>query len=366
MSNLTEPDDSQLFQKNMMASFIQIAALVVLVSYCVVIVGPFAGLVIWGVVTAVAIYPVHLKLSSLFGGRQKLAAILLVLAGLALVLFPGWLMVKSTILSVMGFAADVKAGTVHIPPPSESVADWPLIGERLYASWSSAAQNVEKTLAEFEPQLRQLAEWLVRKAGSSLTGMLQIAASTIVAGVALMYAKSGHGLSCSVAEKIVPGRGTNLTDLSIATIRSVTNGVLGVAVIQAVLLGVGFAVMGVPHAGLLAAVVLITAIIQIPALLIVLPIVVWVFSVAAPVPATIFAIYSLLAAASDNVLKPILLGRGVDLPALIVLVGAIGGMIAYGIVGLFLGAVILGLGYTIASTWLDGPSASASEPAENG
>jgi len=366
MNNVTETDKGELFQTNMMASFIQIAALVVLVSYCVVIVGPFAGLVIWGVVTAVAIYPVHLKLSSLMGGKQKLAATLLVIAGLVLVLFPGWLMVKSTILSVMSFAANVEAGSVHIPPPAENVADWPLIGERLYAAWASAAQNVEKTLAEFEPQLKQLVESLVHRVGSSIIGMLQIAASTIIAGVALMYAKSGHGLFCSVAEKIVPGRGQSLTDISIATIRSVTNGVLGVAVIQAVLLGIGFAVMGVPHAGLLAAIILITAIIQIPALLVVLPIVVWVFSVSAPVPATIFAVYSLLAAASDNVLKPILLGRGVDLPALIVLVGAIGGMIAYGIIGLFLGAVILGLSYTIASTWLNGSSASAPDTAENG
>jgi predicted PurR-regulated permease PerM len=196
--------------------------------------------------------------------------------------------------------------------------------------------------------------------------MLQIAASLVIAGVTLMFAKSGYGLTHSIAEKIIPGRGQKLTDLSIATIRSVTNGVLGVAVIQAVLLGFGFFVMGVPHAGLLAAIVLITAIIQIPALLIVLPVVVWVFSIAAPVPATIFAIYSLLAAASDNVLKPILLGRGVDLPALIVLIGAIGGMIAYGIVGLFLGAVILGLGYTIASTWLQSPDAAVPDPAENG
>ena len=147
----------------------------------------------------------------------------------------------------------------------------------------------------------------------------------------------------------------HLTDLSIATIRSVTNGVIGVGVIQGVLAGIGFFAMGVSHAGLLAAIVLITSIIQIPALLIIVPIVVWVFSFAAPVPATIFAVYMLFAALSDNVLKPILLGRGVELPAIIVLFGALGGMIAYGIVGLFLGAVILGLGYTIISDWLQAP-----------
>jgi len=365
MGNFTEHDDNGSFQKNMMASFIQIAALVALVSYCVIVVGPFAGLVIWGAVMAVAVYPLHLKLSSLMGGRQKLAATLLVIAGLVLVLIPGWLMVKSTILSVMGFAAQVQAGTVDIPPPADKVADWPLIGQQLYAIWDGAAQNVENTLAEFEPQLHQLAEWLIRRAGSTIIGMLQIAASLIIAGVALMFAKDGYSLSHKIAEKLVPGHGQSLADISIATIRSVTNGVLGVAMIQALLLGIGFFVMGVPHAGFLAAIVLITAIIQIPALLVVLPIVVWVFSVAAPVPATIFAVYSLLAAASDNVLKPILLGRGVDLPALVVLIGAIGGMIAYGIIGLFLGAVILGLGYTIASTWLKGPSASVSEPGGN-
>jgi predicted PurR-regulated permease PerM len=155
--------------------------------------------------------------------------------------------------------------------------------------------------------------------------------------------------------------------LSIATIRSVTNGVIGVGVIQGALAGIGLFAMGIPHAGLLAAIVLITSIIQVPALIIIVPIVIWVFSFAAPVPATIFAVYMLFVALSDNVLKPILLGRGVDLPAIIVLFGALGGMIAYGIIGLFLGAVILGLGYTIISDWLRIDDAIAvEEPASDG
>ncbi|NCF15125.1 MAG: AI-2E family transporter [Gammaproteobacteria bacterium] len=347
MNKPAELAEGQQFQKNMMSFVIQLAALAALIAYCIIIVGPFAGLVIWGVVTAVAVYPVHLKLASVFGGREKLSAILIVLLGLAIVLFPGWIMVKSALLSIMTFADNVQAGTVHIPPPAESVESWPLIGERLYESWSNAAHNVEETLAEFQPQLRE--------------GMLQIAASTIIAGVTLMYTQSGYNLTQSIAEKVVPGRGKSLTDLSVATIRSVTNGVLGVAFIQAVLLGVGFAVMDVPHAGLLAVVVLITAIIQIPALLIALPVIIWVFSVAEPLPATIFAVYTLVAAASDNVLKPILLGRGVNLPALVVLIGAIGGMIAFGIIGLFLGAVIFGLAYSIGKAWLEGDNTPPAE-----
>ncbi len=344
--------DSQQFNKNMMTSFIQIAALVILVSYCIVIVGPFAGLVIWGVVLAVAIYPLHLKLTSALGGKEKLAMTLFIIIGLAVVLLPGWIVAKSSIASIMSFASEIKSGTLRINPPSDSVADWPLIGGRLYAAWTGAAEDLQATLNQFQPQLRELSEWALRKIGSLAIGMLQMALSIIIAGAAMLYARNGYTLSSSVAKKISPNRGQHLTNISIATIRSVTNGVLGVAAIQAVLAGIGFFAMGVPHPGILTAIVLITSIIQVPALLIIAPIVVWVFSFAGPLPATLFAVYMMVAALSDNVLKPILLGRGVDLPALIVLIGAIGGMVAYGIVGLFLGAVILGLGYTIITDWL--------------
>jgi predicted PurR-regulated permease PerM len=364
MEDSTANGDDQAFQKNMMASFVQIAALVIIVSYCVIIISPFAGLAIWGIVMAVAIYPFFLKVSARLGERRKLAATLFIVVGLAVVLVPGWAMTKSAILSLTEFSTELSAGSVEIQPPSDSVADWPLVGERLYAAWSDAAANVEETLNEFEPQLREIGTRLARTIGSTALGLLQFAVSVVIAGVVMLYANSGYSLSCSIARKISPNRGDHLTDLSIATIRSVTNGVIGVGVIQGVLAGIGFFAMGVPHAGLLAAVVLITSIIQIPALLIIAPIVIWVFSFAEPLPATIFAIYMLFAALSDNVLKPLLLGRGVDLPALIVLFGALGGMIAYGVIGLFLGAVILGLGYTIISDWLQASdSAAAEEPA---
>ena len=363
MDNSTASGDDQAFQKNMMASFVQIAALVLLVSYCVIIISPFAGLAIWGIVMAVAIYPLFLKVCARLGDRRKLTATLFIIVGLAVVLIPGWTMTKSAILSLTEFSTELRAGSVEIQPPSDSVADWPLVGEKLHATWTDAAANVEETLNKFQPQLREIGTRLAHMIGSTALGLLQVAVSVIIAGVVMLYADSGYSLSCSVARKISPNRGDHLTDISIATIRSVTNGVIGVGVIQGVLAGIGFFAMGVPHAGLLAAVVLITSIIQIPALLIIAPIVIWVFSFAAPLPATVFAIYMLFAALSDNVLKPLLLGRGVDLPALIVLFGALGGMIAYGVIGLFLGAVILGLGYTIISDWLQASASMAADEA---
>jgi predicted PurR-regulated permease PerM len=143
-----------------------------------------------------------------------------------------------------------------------------------------------------------------------------------------------------------------MTTLSILTIRSIVKGVLGIAIIQAVAAAVGLAVMGVPAAGLLALAVLVVAIVQLPPWLVLAPVVVWVFSVAEPVPATIFAVYMLIVSLADMVLKPMLLGRGVETPMLVILVGAIGGAMTLGIIGLFLGAVILAVSYELLDAWM--------------
>ena len=352
MQDSVPPANDVNLQRNLMTSFIQIAAVVILISYCLDIVGPFVRLIIWGLVLAVAIHPLHTKLAAALGGSEKLAATLITVIGLAIVVIPGWLATESIISSITAFAQAAKSGSLQIPPPNDNVANWPLIGERVYQTWSAASVNLAETVNNFEPSPREASVWLVGKITSLLAGLLAFSVSVIIAGISGLYAKSGYKASCALASRITPQRGQHLVDTSIATIRSVTNGVLGVAAIQAVLAGIGLAVMGVPHAGIITGIVLVTSIIQVPALLIIVPVVFWVFSFAAAVPATIFAVYMLIVALSDNVLKPILLGRGVDLPAAIVLIGAIGGMIQYGVIGLFLGAVILGLGYTILTGWM--------------
>ena len=360
MQDSVHPANDVNLQRNLMTSFIQIAAVVILISYCLDIAGPFLSLVIWGLVLAVAIHPLHTKLAAALGGSEKLAATLITVIGLAIVVIPGWMATESIISSITAFAQAAKSGSLQIPPPSDNVADWPLIGERVYQTWSAASANLAETVNNFEPSPREASMWLVGKISSLLAGLLAFGVSVIIAGVSGLYAKSGYKASCALASRITPQRGQHLVDTSIATIRSVTNGVLGVAVIQALLAGIGLLIMGVPHGGVITGIVLITSIIQVPALLIIVPVVFWVFSFAAPVPATIFAVYMLVVALSDNVLKPILLGRGVDLPAAIVLIGAIGGMIQYGVIGLFLGAVILGLGYTILTDWMQSGSEETS------
>lgn len=341
------------FQKNAMASFIQIAAVVVLVLWCFEIIAPFISIVLWGMIIAVAIYPMHIKLSGKLGGREKWSSTLFVLLGLTILLVPTYILTESSVTALRTVGTDLRDGSVTISPPDPSVAEWPLIGEKVHEVWSGAAANLEGTLNKYEDQLKALSGRVVSFAGSMAIGVLQFVASIIIAGVFLVGAEGGYRLSQTFVSSLVGDRGKGLTDLAVATIRSVAKGVLGVAIIQALLSAIGLVLMGIPAAGIWTFAVLLFAIMQLPPIIILGPIAVWVFSTADAVPATIFAVYAVIVSASDGFLKPMLLGRGVEIPMLVILLGAIGGMILMGIVGLFVGAIVLALGYQILMAWME-------------
>lgn len=365
MSDIERPGDDRELQRNLMTAFLQISAVALLIGLCVVIVGPFISIMIWGIVLAIAVYPLHQRVTALLGGRARTSATLITLMGLILLLGPGWLVVQSSAATATELAQQVRQGSLEIAQPDPSVAEWPVVGERVFTAWSDAAQNMTEFLKEHQAQVHQVRDWALGAASGLLFGLLHFVASLIIAGVALMYPESTRRTACAIARRLAHERGDYLVTLSIATIRSVTNGVLGVAVIQATLAGIGFWFMDVPATGVLVLVFLIFAIVQIPAIIIMVPIIAWVYGSAEPIPATVFAIYAVLVALSDNLLKPLLLGRGVDLPVLVVLLGAIGGMIAFGVIGLFLGAVLLGVGYRLVLDWMaTGPAAA--QPPETG
>ena len=353
---MSSADSSQVdnkFLANAMASFIQIGALLLLLIWCFTIVSPFLNIVIWAVIISVAIYPVHQSLSARLGGRAKLSSTILVLIGLSIIIIPTWLLAESSINGLRHAATALESGEVTIPPPDESVADWPLIGAQTFEIWSDAAQNLESTLNKYNSQLKNLGKGIAGFAGGTIAGALGFVVSTIIAGVLLMSASGGHQAARHIAASLVgTNGGDNLVDLSILTVRSVVKGVLGVAVIQAILSAIGLVLIGVPAAGLWAGAILVLAIIQLPPILILGPIAVWVFSTAEPVPATIFLVYAIIVSASDAFLKPMLLGRGLSTPMLVILIGAIGGAIASGVMGLFIGAVVLALGYELLVAWM--------------
>ena len=351
----------QKFLANAMASFLQIGALLVLLFWCFNIVKPFIGIVVWAIIIAVAVYPLHVSLTARLKGREKTSATIFVLIGLAIILLPTWTLGESTFGGLKNLGQDLRAGTLTVPPPNPGVADWPVIGEKTYEIWSGAAANLEATAIQYEEQLRTLGQRVFNFGTGMLVGVLQFVVSTIIAGALLLQARGGYKVSREIMTSLVGTvNGDRFTNMSISTIRSVVKGVLGVAVIQALAAAVGLLVAGIPMAGIWAGAVLVVAIIQLPPILVLGPIAFWYFSVADPVPATVFLVYSLLVSFLDGILKPLLLGRGLDTPMLVILIGAIGGAIMSGIVGLFIGAVVLALGYELLVAWM---APDAPEPA---
>ncbi|MFT7670830.1 MAG: putative PurR-regulated permease PerM [Planctomycetota bacterium] len=344
--------ETPAIKSNATTSFIQVGAAVLLIYLCLRITAPFLSIVVWGMLIAIALYPLHLRLTSIVGDKQKLSSAIFVVAGMSCLAIPTWYLGSASIQEIQSLSSEFQSGSIKIPPPDPSVASWPVIGEELHLVWGNAASSLESTANQFQPQLESFGKWLLKFIASSAGGVIQFLLSILVAGAFLVNAQAGYKLSCSLAALVTGSHGKSLTDLSILTIRSVTKGVLGVAVIQAVLAGIGFLFIGVPGAGLWAGLVLILAIIQLPPLLVLGPIAAWVYSTSGTVPATIFAVYAFLISISDSFLKPIFLGKGLDVPMLVILFGAIGGAMAFGILGLFVGPVALSVSYTLLVAWM--------------
>jgi predicted PurR-regulated permease PerM len=354
MSNSSQTSDDKAFQARTIEAAIRISLLALLVLWCFNIVRPFIMPVLWGAIFAVALYPLFLKLQSMLGGREKLTSTLMTLAALAILITPTVMLSESLIDSSKTLYGEIQAGTLTIPPPSEKVKDWPLIGEKLDKAWSLASTNLGAALEKFKPQLEAGGKKLLSAAAGVGVGVLQFIISIIIAGALLVYARSGSKSIEVIASRILGEKGgKEFVDITGATIRSVAQGVLGVALIQSILAGIGLMVMGVPYAGLWALLVLLLAIVQLPPLLILAPIIVYEFSVAEIVPAVLFMIYGTIVSMSDAFLKPLFLGRGMEIPMLVILLGAIGGMILSGVIGLFVGAVVLAVGYSLFVVWLN-------------
>jgi len=363
MSQSTQSPEDQAFVRRSLAAAIQIGVIFLMASWCLQIILPFLGLVTWAAIIAVALYPLHGKLSAALGGKEKWSVAIIVVFFLSVLIIPAWSLTGSSIDTARELKGKLEAGTLTVPPPGNKVEEWPLIGNEVHGIWSSAASNLEATLGKYSEQVRAFSAWLIKKILSTTMGILGFAVSIIIAGVLMLSAGQAHTTFRSIGHRLAGERAANFVDLTVSTIRSVAKGVLGVALLQTLLAAIGLIVMDIPAAGIWAAIVLLLAIMQLPPLLILGPIAVWVFSVAEPMPATLFLIYALFVSFSDAILKPLLLGRGVDVPMLVILLGAIGGMIAAGIIGLFTGSVILSVGYKLFMFWLkpDGAEAELQE-----
>jgi predicted PurR-regulated permease PerM len=261
---------------------------------------------------------------------------------------------------------DFDPSHIVVPPPPESVAEWPLVGQRIHDTWLAASQNLESVLVKLGPHLKDAALWFVETVGDLGWGLLMFIVAIVIGGALLPVKTQGASTARRIGTIVAGEQGPGLVDLVGASVQSVIRGVIGVAVIQSVLAGLGMLVAGVPGAGLWALLILILAVMQLPPLLVLLPVILYVFSMDSTTTAVLFTIWALLVGASDNVLKPLLMGRGSKTPMLVLFMGSLGGFIAGGILGLFVGAVVLSIGYTVLMAWLDhsDEGASQSSPSE--
>lgn len=331
---------------------IRIGLLALLALWCFAILRPFLQPIAWAVVIAIAAQSPFRSLERLLGGRTGAAATLLALLGVLLVILPAGALTTSLVDTAMRLQGELHEGAIAIPPPPEALTHWPLVGERLHALWSQATQNLAALLEQFAPELRALGGWLLSTLASAGAGVLKFLLSLVIAGVLLANGERASQAAIAIAVRLSGPRGADLARLAAASVQSVTRGILGVAVIQSLLAGLGMLAVGVPGAGLWALLVLLLAVVQLPVVLVLLPVALYVFSIASTAVAVVFAVWSVVIGLMDNVLKPLLMGRGVEVPMAVIFLGAIGGFLLDGIIGLFVGAVVLSVGYTLFQVWL--------------
>jgi predicted PurR-regulated permease PerM len=355
---------SESLTRQIIEIIIQLGALAFIVGWCFLILSPFVTPIVWGIIIAITIYPMFIKLSAKLGNRRKISSIILTLLLLAIILVPAILLSGSLIDGARFLRHAIQEGGSIIPPPGDRVASWPAFTKPLIDAWQLASDNLQSMVITYKEQVTAAATAILSVVAKTSIGILQFVLSIIIAGVLLIYADEGGGTLRRIFVKIAGTRGEEMATLSEVTIRNVVKGILGVAVIQTLLAGIGFAVAGVPAAGLWTFFCLIFAIIQVGVGPIVVPIMIYLFSTADTTTAVVFLIYGIFIMISDNFLKPILLGRGAPVPMLVVFLGAIGGFIVRGFIGLFLGAVILSLGYKLFGMWIAEREAKSHENAE--
>ena len=353
MSSNEQSEDEGAFDRRVTQSAVRLSLLALLVFWCLKILSPFLNPIIGGIVIAIAVKTPYAKLTGALGGRGKLAAVLLVVVALLLLIVPTLALGASLADSTSGLSADLIHDQIEIPPPPDAIADWPIVGERLHALWLGASQNLETALVKLAPYMKDLGLWLVSSVGDLGIGLAMFIVAIVIAGAILPNGERAAKLAEKTASMIAGPRGPKLAELAASSVQSVTRGVLGVAAIQSLLAGLGMLVVGVPAAGLWSLLILILAVMQLPPTLVLIPVIVYVFYTSSTVVAVLFAIWSIVVGLSDNVLKPLLMGRGSSVPMLVLFMGSLGGFMAGGILGLFVGAVILSLGYTVFMAWVD-------------
>ena len=323
-----------------------------------VLVSPFLPIIVWSVVLAVALYPIYDWLAAALGGWRGLAAALITIIGLLVVIGPvAWLGI-GLIEGLKTLIARLDTGKL-VPPPSQAIKDWPLVGQQLYDYWMLASTNARSALTYLLPQLQPLGQFLLGTVSNVGSWMVNFLVSVIIAGFLFSPGRRLVAATKTFALKLDSKHGEEFVEIAGATIRAVSRGVIGISLLQSVLAGIGMAFAGVPGASLLALAILVLGIIQIGSLIVVAPLVVWSWVTMTTGTAVAFTACMAVVSVMDNFLKPFVLTHGLTTPMLVTLIGVIGGGLAYGIAELFVGPVVLAVAWDLANAWIHDSTAAS-------
>jgi len=346
-----EAGPAQISVEARVSDLVRIGIIGLFAYWSLQLIAPFALIVIWSAILAVALFPMFTGLSRLLGDRPKLSATIIVIACLVLIIAPLALVSVNFADAILALVAQLKSDNFTFPAAPEAIRGWPVVGERLYAGWNQVAGNLAAAIMKFQAPLREVMGVIIAKFAAIGGGVLSFVASVILSGIFLTMSPRLAATIQVLAGRIGGERGVGFARLAGSTVRNVSRGVIGVALLQTLLCGLCFAFFDIPARGALTFAVFMLCLMQLGPGLVLIPAIIWAWFSWPASMAFAFTVVAIPITVVDNVLKPILMSRGLSTPMPVILIGVIGGTLSHGLLGLFLGPIVLSVFYELLRAW---------------
>lgn len=331
---------------------IRVGLLFGLLYWCFLLIAPFLLPFLWAIIIAIALHPVHQFLSNKLRFGRKLAAVVLTIIMVVGIVFPAYEFFATVTSLIVQIKTSFESGAFHLPEMQDQIKTLPLVGGQIDTIMSEINTNLKDFVIAHKDSILHLFQRLAAIAVNTGISLVLVVVAVIIAGVLLAF-EGLEDWSKRLFNRIIGPKGFVYAELSASTIRNVVKGVLGVAVIQTILTGIGLSLAGIPHAPLWTIIALVLAIVQVGPLLVLAGASIFLFMNESATVAGLWTGYFVIVALSDNILKPILLGKSAQVPTLVIFLGVVGGFIMSGFIGLFTGAIVLSIGYTLAVKWME-------------
>lgn len=339
-------------RKELFDTILQLFFIFLVVGFCLTLLMPFFMPILWAAILSVVFYPLFNFLQKILKGRKTLAAVIITITIIAVMLVPVVYALKAATSNFLELKSEFDAGTLKVSPPGPSIKEWPVIGKPLYEFLHSASTDLEQSVIKYQEQIKEFSSKIMGSILSSGVAFLQFILSVIIAGV-LLVSPGAKNMVYKFLKKIAGNEADEIMTISTSTIYQVVKGILGVAVIQTIIQAFGLFLADIPYAGILTLICLVFSILQIGPIIINIGVIIYLFSTGDSGYAIGWTIFFIISGLSDNVLKPLLLGKGALVPMLVIFLGVIGGFIMSGFIGLFVGPIIFSIGYKLFIAWLD-------------